>query len=138
QTKSTLEQTLPRMPLAEDINESSPSRVLLRVFETLGRAGIRYCVLHGYEGYPERIGSDVDCIIDANTAPSQIYTLLHQDRERIGAEIVRCSGYHIVLAAKNADGSPSFLALDLNADCEVDGVPFYAGPEVLASRRRYR
>ena len=64
--------------------------------------------------------------------------VLHHDRGRIGAEIVSCRGYHIVLASKNAECSPSFLTLDLSADCELDGVPFYAGAEILATRRRYR
>jgi thymidylate kinase len=138
QVKSTLKLAHPRKRLAEDIAESGPGWILLRVFEALDRAGIRYCMLHGYESYPQRIGSDVDCIIDAKTAPERIYTMLHQNRGRIGAEIVRCRGYHIVLAGKNADGSPVFLTLDLSPDCELDDVRFYAGSEVLACRRRYR
>jgi len=125
------------MPLRKD-DENGSGQILLRVFECLDRAGIRYCVLHGYDGFPQRTGSDVDCIIDSNTSPEQIYALLHDDRAHINAEIVRCSGYYIVLVGKNADSSPCFLTLDLSADCELDGVPFYAGTEVLASRRRYR
>jgi thymidylate kinase len=137
QLTSTLEQTDRPMPLGKD-EESGPGRILLRVFESLDRAGIRYCVLHGYEGFPQRTGSDVDCIIDSEIPPEQIYALLHHDRARINADIVRCRGYYVVLAGKNTDSSPCFLTLDLSADCELDGVPFYAGTEVLASRRRYR
>ncbi len=137
QLTSTLEQTDRPMPLRKD-DESGPGGILLRVFQCLDRAGIRYCVLHGYESFPQRTGSDVDCIIDSKTPSGQIYALLHHDRARINAEIVRCRGYYIVVVGKNADGSPCFLTLDLNADCELDGVPFYAGTEVLASRRRYR
>jgi len=137
QITSTLGHTRPPVPLPKD-DESGPARILLRVFESLDRAGIRYCVLHGYEGFPQRTGSDVDCIIDAKTSPARIYALLHHDRARIGAEIVRCRGYYIVLTGRNADGPPCFLTLDLSADCDVDGVPFYAGTEVLTSRRRYR
>src|SRR5436305_4135411 len=137
QLTSTLEQTDRPMLLGED-EESGLGRILLRVFESLDRAGIRYCVLHGYEGFPQRTWSDVDCIIDSKIPPEQIYALLHHDRARINADIVRCRGYYVVLAGKNTDSSPCFLTLDLSADCELDGVPFYAGTEVLASRRRYR
>jgi thymidylate kinase len=137
QITSTLGHTHPPAALPKD-DESGPARILLRVFESLDRAGIRYCVLHGYEGYPQRIGSDVDCLIDSKTPPAQIYALLHHDRAHIGAEIVRCRGYYIVLAGKNADGSLCFLTLDLSVDCELDGMPYYAGTDVLANRQRYR
>ena len=55
----------PPTALAEDVGQSGPGRILLGVFETLDRAGIPYCVLHGYESYPQRIKSDVDCMISA-------------------------------------------------------------------------
>src|SRR5437588_5334097 len=138
QVTLTLGQTHRPMPLGKEEEESGSGRILLRVFECLDRAGIRYCVLHGYDGFPQRTGSDVDCIIDSKASSAQIYALLHHDCARINAEIVRCRGYYIVLVGKNADGSPCFLTLDLSAGCELDGVPFYAGTDVLARRRRYR
>src|SRR5947208_15862411 len=106
QLTSTLARTDRPMPLRKD--DDGPARILLGVFECLDRAGVRYCVLHGYEGFPQRTGSDVDCIIDSKTPSAQICALLRQDRARINAEIVRCSGYYIVLASKNADSSPCF------------------------------
>jgi thymidylate kinase len=117
---------------------SGPGRILAAVFETLDDAGIRYCVLHGYEGYPQRVNSDVDCVIDPATSPEALCALLHHNRIRIGAEIVHPRGYHLILAGKHADGSPCFLALDMTVDCRVDDLPFQAGPEVLANRRRHR
>jgi thymidylate kinase len=107
------------------------------VLETLERAGIHYCVLHGYENYPQRIESDVDCIISGELRPRQLVALLHENRSRIGAEVVRCRGYYIVLASKKADGSPCFLELDLSVDYELGNRQFYTGREVLESRRRY-
>src|SRR5205823_8317044 len=73
---------------ADRLPSAGPSRILLGVFETLDRAGIPYCVLHGYEGYPERIKSDVDGMIAAHVRPDQLAALLHQNRSRIGAEVV--------------------------------------------------
>jgi thymidylate kinase len=110
----------------------------MAVFAILDRAEIPHCVLHSYEDYPERIKSDVDGIISAKLPPSQLLALLHKNGARIGADVVRCEGYHFVLAGKNADGSPCFLDLDMSADYELDGRPLYAGHEVLATRRRYR
>src|SRR5947209_2676882 len=136
QLSSTLGQTNAMPP--SKMEESGPGRILLRVFESFDRAGIQYCVLHGYEGFPQRTGSDVDCVIHPEHPPAQIYALLHHDRACIGADIISCRGSYIILAGKNPDGSPCFLSLDLSADCEIDGVAFYAGTEVLAGRRRYR
>jgi thymidylate kinase len=127
------------MAPAEDVGRSSgPGRLLLGVFETLDRARIPYCVLHGYESYPQWIKSDVDCIISAEVRPGQLIALLHENSTRIGAEVVRSSGYHLLLAGRNEDGSPCFLDLDLSVDYELDDRPFYVGSEVIGSRRRYQ
>jgi thymidylate kinase len=131
-------QANPPTALAEDVGQSGPGRILLGVFETLDCAGIPYCVLHGYESYPQRIKSDVDCMISAEVNPGQLLALLHKNRTRIGAEVVRSRGYHLLLAGKNVDGSPCFLDLDLCVDYELDNRPFYAGSEVLESRRRHQ
>src|SRR5215204_4160063 len=77
--------------------------VLANVFATLERAGIRYCVLHGYETYPDRVDSDVDCVIDAKITPCELYRLLQQNRAEIGADVVRCHGYHLVLATSGSE-----------------------------------
>jgi thymidylate kinase len=122
--------------LAEE--ESGAGRILLRFFELLDRAGIRYCVLHGYEDYPHRVDSDIDCVIDAAISPRQFYNLLHRERSRLGAKVVRCRGYHFVLAGRNADDSLCFVTLDLSIDCELENLTFYPGSKLLDSRRRYR
>jgi thymidylate kinase len=103
----------------------------------LDRAGISYCVTHGYEGYPAQIRSDVDGVIAAEVSPGQLAELVHENRASIGAELVQAQGYRLVLAGK-FDGSPCFLTLDLDADYEVDGLPFYSGRELLAARHRHR
>ncbi len=126
-------------PVGVDAVESSAAgTILLGVFDTLDRAGIRYCVLHGYENYPGRIKSDVDVLICAEVAAAQLHTILQENRGSIGADVVRRSGYFIILAGRNDDSSPSFLTLDLCVDCGLDSLPFSAGAELLASRRRYR
>jgi hypothetical protein len=129
---------MPPIAVAEDVGLSGPGQILLGVFETLDRAGIPYCVLHGYESYPQRIKSDVDCMISAKVRPGQLMALLGENSNRIGAEVVRSRGYYLLLAGKNVDGSPCFLDLDLSIDYELDDRQFYAGSEVIESRRRHQ
>ena len=64
------------------------------VFETLDRANVSYCVLHGYEAFPQRVKSDVDCVIDPRVTPGQIFALLHRNRASLGAEEVGMLGYY--------------------------------------------
>ena len=115
----------------------SPGVVLLNVFGMLEGAGVEYCVLHGYENYPDQVGSDVDCLISRNVSRRELLALLHENKARIGAEVVRCNGFYIVLAATGQSGSPCFLTLDFSHDCELEDLPFYDGAEVLRSRRRH-
>lgn len=139
QSAPRLDERHPPTMLKEGVAQSSgPGRILSGVFETLDAAGIKYCVLHGYADFPQRIKSDVDCVIDSRISPHRLLALLHLNRTRIGAEVVQCRGFHIVLAGRNADGPPCFLTLDLSVDCELDSVPYYAGREVLDRRRNYR
>src|SRR5260221_352364 len=89
--------TPPMAPPGDAASGGGPSRILLGVFETLDREGIPYCVLHGYESYPEQIRSDVDCMISAAVRPRQLAALLHENRAFIGAELVRARGDNFVL-----------------------------------------
>lgn len=138
QTSSRLEQVPLPIAVREQDLQSGSGRILSSVFETLDRADIPYCVLHGYEDYPRRIKSDVDCMIHSGVTPAQLLIMLHDNSTRIGAEVVRCDGYHVVLKARNPEGSACFLTLDMSVDYEVDGYPFHAGAEVVESRRRHK
>src|SRR5215211_4763685 len=135
----TTRQGQPPDQLAEDLRASDgPSRILLGVLETLEKAGVVYCLLHGYENYPEGIKSDVDCVISGKLQPSELVALLHEHKALIGADVVRWVDYYIVLAGKSANGSPCILELDMSLDVERGNLPFYMGNEVLQSRRRHR
>jgi hypothetical protein len=45
----------------------------------LDRAGFRYCVLHGYESYPQQIKSDVDGVINAGMTPRELVAVFHRN-----------------------------------------------------------
>jgi thymidylate kinase len=116
---------------------TSPGRILSKVFETLDRAGISYCVLHGYEHFSNDIKSDVDCLIDENVSARELVRLLHENRFHIRATVVHCRGRYIVLAGKDSEGSHCLLALDFAADCDLQGVRYFDASEILATRRRH-
>jgi thymidylate kinase len=117
---------------------ASPGKILLGVIDALDVAGIPYCLLHGYERYPERVESDVDGILHSKVTPRRLVSLLHAHRGRIGAEVVTWRDYYVVLAGKGADGSPCLLRLDVGVDFELGGRRFYTSGEVLESRRWHR
>lgn len=114
---------------------SGVGEILLGVFRLLDRAGIAYCVLHGYERFPEGITSDVDCIVDPRHSPSELVALIGREAAGFGAEVLRCSELLIVLGGKERNGDRCFLTLDFATDCQLDAVPFYTGAEVLRTRR---
>src|SRR5690348_13218557 len=103
----TTQKDAPARP-AEDVSPSAgPGRILVEALETFEQAGVPYCLLHGYEDSPQRVGSDVDCIVAAE--PRRLVALLHEERARIGAEVVLWRDGYIVLAGKGLDGQPCFL-----------------------------
>lgn len=113
--------------------------ILLRVFETLDRQNIPYCVLHGYSEYPERIASDVDCIMPESVLPDQLYAALSGE---LGSEIEIvqwvCGGAHGIVLRIKGD-VPEFLQLDVSDGCHFNKrLQFYSGEEILRGRRRYK
>jgi thymidylate kinase len=122
---------------ADDLHrhDETAGAILQRVIATFETAGIRTCILHGYQALPTHVPSDVDCIVSADT--DHAIRLLDRHRNSIGARIVRRDGSYVVLAARGVSGLPIFLCLDLMRDCVVDDLVLYAGDEILASRRRF-
>jgi thymidylate kinase len=138
QGRVTTEKRYPRLTGETAVTEDGCGRILLGVFDLFDRAGIPHCVLHGYADYPRRVKSDVDCIVHSAVTAGEIFRLLHENRVRLSADVVRCADYHFVLAGKNADGSPCLLTLDLTTACEFDGLFFCSGQELLEGRRWHK
>lgn len=126
-----------------DAVAAGPSRLgelLLRVFEALDRAKIPYCVLHGYEEYPESVPSDVDCIMPEGALPAQLHSVL---AEQLGSDVeivqwIRGGAHGIVLRTCGDDVS-EFLQLDISDGCHLNKrLQFYTSEEILRDRRRYK
>ena len=112
--------------------------MLFRVFDVLERAAISWCVLHGYQTWPEEIGTDVDLLMDPRMLPGRLAKLLHENRQYIGAEAVLWLNDHaqfIVLASTAAPGhAPCILQLHISPDYSLQGRTFYKADEILAAR----
>jgi hypothetical protein len=128
--------------IPHSVTAKSQGEVLLRVFEVLDRAGVPYCVMNGYDGYPADLGtSDVDCIVPPAVLPHRLAALLYASRHYIGAnpaQWLERVNHFITLAWQGPDRSPCFLDLDVHPGYHHGHYLFYAPDEVLQSRRRYR
>lgn len=118
-------------------DRSKQGELLLRVFEALDRAQLPYCVLHGYEQYPEHVPSDVDCIMPASALPEQLYAVL---TEQLGSdvEIVQWirGGAHGIVLRRQGEVS-GFLQLDISDGCHLNKrLEFFSGAEILRDRKR--
>jgi thymidylate kinase len=120
--------------------ENRRGRLLQSVVELLDVNGIPYCILHGYQEYPARVVSDVDCVMPASFLPRQFAMLLRANQERLGAAVVQwiqheSTAHYFVLAADGLGAPGQFLQLDVSSDYRRNGRVFYRGEEMLASRR---
>jgi thymidylate kinase len=87
------------------------------------------CILHGYEEYPEYVGSDVDAICDNPTQLPRVFS------EREGPALVQVmqhetTAFYYVLH-KSCGKYHVFLSLDVSRDYRRDGRVFFRGEEFL-------
>jgi len=114
--------------------------ILTRVFQVLESAGIEWCVLHGYEAFPDRVESDVDMLVRADALPGRILQLLRDHHQQIGADVVQAfdgGAYFIVLAEMKSEGPPCLLQLHISRDYIVEDRVLMSGDGILRSRRKH-
>lgn len=115
----------------------APGEMLLRVFHVLDRAGVRCCILHGYEDYLQAVRSDVDCVMSRSDL-RRLGRVLNEHRDEIGGRIVQwMTGEepYIILAGVSEGGPPVFLHLHISTGCTLRHRVFYTAEEVLEGRR---
>jgi hypothetical protein len=126
----------------QSVKAEGQGQILLRVFEVLDREGVPYCVMHGYDRYPDSLGSsDVDCIVPPAVLPHRLAALLHANRHYIGADPAQWQGHlnqFITLAWQGPGRAPCFLDLDMHPGYHHGKCLFYSSDEVLKTRRRCR
>ncbi|MGH2533355.1 MAG: dTMP kinase [Thermomicrobiales bacterium] len=115
--------------------------MLAPLIEAWNAAGIRYCILHGYEGYPERVPSDVDCLMPAAMLPRRLATTFQPNGSSAKSAVVQwlqheATAHYFIVAHKESGRPWSFLPIDASSDYRRNGRVFYRGDEILATRRR--
>src|SRR5579862_2212944 len=124
----SIEMSAPSRPVAA--NDPSPQgQMLLRILAILDQAEIPYCLLHGYEQYPQTIRSDVDLLIPAEYLPERLARILNDNHKTIGGRAVQwfIDGAHfIVLAGRDEEsGAPVLLQLHAATRYEMAGRVFF-------------
>jgi O-antigen/teichoic acid export membrane protein/thymidylate kinase len=128
-------------PLTKSSSSPGRQQLLLQVFDALDKANIPYCVSHGYQGYPEHIPSDVDCIMPEEVLITSLPMALRNLRGK-GITIVqwlRGGAHGIVLRLQTSQVYSAFLQLDVSDGCNLNKrLHFYSAEEILKDRRRYK
>lgn len=110
--------------------------ILLRVAASFAEAGIRWCILHGYQEFPQRVLSDVDIIV------------AKQDQAQVSRLLLQLPGIHLVQAINyqpdsvyyvlcSLDATPIMLQLDVSANFQTAGHRWLMGEEFLAARCQF-
>jgi len=116
-------------------NDEYRAQLFGDVARALELGGARMCVLRNYTGYPDRIGSDVDAIVED---PLAVPRILSQQKV---AEVVRAARYatkNFYILHRRQGGENVFLNLDVSADYEYFGRRFFDAEEILGGRRDFK
>ena len=121
-----------------DATDTRKGELFRDAVAVLKRAGQRLCVLHGYKGYPENIGSDVDAI---SAGAAKIPRVLSESGAATVLQAVRTGPTDALWYAlcKWREGSPVFLRLHVfDRDYRIDGRTFFGGEEFLEGSRPFK
>jgi len=115
---------------------------LLTVFlEQMNLAQVPYCLLSGYQGYPEAISSDVDFMVDPSDL-GRVAPLVLQAARRCDALLVQAirheTGAWYFAVAKQAGCEVAYLHPDCSGDYRRDGRLWLEAQPVLAKRRPWK
>lgn len=125
--------------------ESAVSRIRTELLTTflarMNREEIPYCLLHGYQDYPNLILSDVDFMVRSNDA-ARIAPLLVQVAQKCDAQFLQAlqheTGACYFVLAKREGEAVGYLHLDCSTDYRRNGRLWLAAKPVIEHRRRYK
>jgi len=111
---------------------------LMQVFE---EANMPYCVLAGYDGYPEVIPSDIDFMLPPEWS-ARLPALLKVAAARMGGRLVQCIAHETTaeyFAIARLEGDRiAWLHPDSCSDFRRGGTLLLRGDGILQRRRRHR
>jgi len=105
----------------------------------LEATGVPWCVLHGYDAYPDHIASDVDLLVrdSPRDVIRTVLPRLHGEMRLVQAIEHEPNATYFVLATTRGT-HVVFLPLDVSADYRRNGRVFLLADDVLGGRRRQR
>lgn len=108
-----------------------------QISHILGRSGVRYCVLHGWQSLPEYLPSDLDIVV----RPEDLNILEGTLRKEEEGQLVQsfeyeASSFFFVLCVRDGDRK-CFVQLDAAPDYRRNGHIFFTAEELLAGKRQW-
>ena len=115
--------------------------MLTAFLEQMNAEQIPYCLLNGFQGYPEVIASDVDFMVRSRDS-KRVAPMLLEVARRCGALLVQAirheTGAWYFVLAKQEGSAVAYLHPDCSTDYRRDGRLWLAADEVLKNRQRYK
>ena len=119
--------------------EQARAEMLAALVDELNQAGVPYCLLSGYHGYPQAEDSDVDFMVRPEDAGS-VARWLQAVTRRCGGLLVQAiqheTGAWYFALAKQVRGGVAYLHPDCTTDYRRNGRLWLRSEELLARRRR--
>ncbi|MEM3434358.1 MAG: hypothetical protein QXP27_09335, partial [Candidatus Methanomethyliaceae archaeon] len=105
--------------------------------EVLRKIEPHYCILHGWQGLPEELPSDLDIVVAPESLPDLEKELLNARSGKLVQLLQHESScYYFVLAVEN-ENCLKFIPIDTATDYRRDGRVFFTAEELLAGRRAW-
>lgn len=119
---------------------ASPSSLFTAVTASLERAGVKYCILAGYDRYPEEIASDVDFMVSPKDM-DRLPQILSDAAKQAGGCLVQAiqhetTAIYFVFAALDSS-RVVFLHPDSSTDYRQRGRIWLSADSLLSRRRRH-
>ena len=125
------------MPRETAVSPSLP-RLLKELFARLNRSGIRYCVLRDYEDLPERIGNDIDLLVDPG-GRKRFRECLVGAAQATGWRLVKSPArFHFCSYWLASDQDYSVVHLDVWSLLNWKGICFAPNDSILNRRKGFR
>jgi hypothetical protein len=91
-------------------------RVIAEVFDELVRKDCQFCILHGLENYPDRIGRDIDIMVvpsEVNTIFEHVRRILERGGWEVGVHTMTIGVNQVFARQRDSEGKSYWLEIDL-------------------------
>lgn len=117
------------------------AEMLTAFLKQMNAEKIPYCLLNGFQGYPEVIASDVDFMVRSCDS-KKVAPLLLEVAQQCGALLVQAiqheTGAWYFVLARQEGNAVAYLHPDCSTDYRRDGRLWLAADEVLKTRQRFK